>query len=172
MYYRLSLQQKEKVKVYIDEKYHHAEDPSIRPPQKPKSLTASTDNHLNYCGTATNAPSQAPAASGSTTIPSASNPASSNVVLAASQMSTPKMGMRNINKSNIQRRQSLTGNPTAKSGCNSRSSTLTRVTNANVQDDNYGKDIKNIPKATWKLLTNKIYIVTCLVSNFDTSKLI
>ena len=168
MCYILSLQQKEKVKVYIDEKYHHAEDPSIRPPQKPKSLTASTDNHLNYCGTATNAPSQAPAAS--TTIPSASNPASSNVVLAASQMSTPKMGMRNINKSNIQRRQSLTGNPTAKSGCNSRSSTLTRVTNANVQDDNYGKDIKNIPKATWKLLTNKIYIVTCLVSNFDVSK--
>ena len=105
-------------------------------------------------------------------MPSASNTSSSNVVLAASQMSTPKMGMRNINKSNIQRRQSLTGNPTAKSGCNSRSSTLTRVTNANVQDDNYGKDIKNIPKATWKLLTNKIYIVTCLVSNFDTSKLI
>ena len=58
------------MKVYIDEKYHHAEDPSIRPPQKPKSLTASTDNHLNYCGTATNAPSQAPAASSSSTIPS------------------------------------------------------------------------------------------------------
>ena len=171
MCYHLSLIQKEKVKVYIDEKYHHAEDPSIRPPQKPKSLTASTDNHLNYCGTATNAPLQAPAASGSATIPPASNPSSSNVVLAASQMSTPKMGMRNINKSNTQRRQSLTGNPTAKSGCNSRSSTLTRVTNANVQDDNYGKDIKNIPKATWKLLTNKIYIVTCLVSSFDIPKL-
>ena len=28
--------------------------------------------------------------------------------------------------------------------------------------NSYGKDIKNIPRATWKLLTNKIYLVTCL----------
>ena len=67
----------------------------------------------------------------------------------------------NVNKPT--RRQSFGGcNNPLKSGPNSRSSTLTRV-NANT-DDNYGKDIKNIPKATWKLLTNKIYIVTCLVS--------
>ena len=42
--YLLSLIQKEKVKVYIDEKYHHAEDPSIRPPQKPKSF-----DHREFC---------------------------------------------------------------------------------------------------------------------------
>ena len=130
------------MKVYIDEKYHHAEDPSIRP-HKPKSLTAST-NQLEFSGVPTTT---------STTDPS------SNIVINTSQMSTPKIGMRNINKPI--RRQSYGGNP-AKSGANSRSSTLTRV-NANT-DDNYGKDIKNIPKATWKLLTNKIYIVTCLVS--------
>jgi organic anion transporter 3A len=27
--------------------------------------------------------------------------------------------------------------------------------------DSYGKDIKDIPRSTWKLLTNKIYLVTC-----------
>ena len=142
-----SILQKEKVKVYIDEKYHHAEDPSIRPPQKPKSLTASTENfHSGALATTTAARNNA-------------NP--SGNVLSTSQMSTPRTGMRNIHNKPI-RRQSLSGNIGMKSGANSRSSTLTRV-NANT-DDNYGKDIKNIPKATWKLLTNKIYIVTCLVS--------
>ena len=137
--------QKEKVKVYIDEKYHHAQDPSIRPPQKPKSLTASTENHLNFAATTAGMAQHNP-----------SNPDPT------SQMSTPKTTMRNANKPI--RRQSVgggLGNP-LKSGANSRSSTLTRV-NANT-DESYGKDIKNIPKATWKLLTNKIYIVTCLVS--------
>ena len=28
--------------------------------------------------------------------------------------------------------------------------------------NSYGKDIKDIPRSTWKLLTNKIYLVTCL----------
>eukprot|EP00093_Oithona_nana_P005745 05745.XXX_182220_189329_1 [CDS] Oithona nana genome sequencing. len=60
---------KEKVKVYLDEKYHHASDPSIRP----------KDN-------------------------------------------------KGLNKAS----------------------------------DTYGKDIKDIPRSTWKLLTNKIYLVTCL----------
>ena len=135
------------MKVYIDEKYHHAEDPSIRPPQKLKSLTASTENfHSGGLPQTTSTRTN--------TDPSCN-------VLSTSQMSTPRTGMRNIHNKPI-RRQSLSGNLGMKSGANSRSSTLTRV-NANTNDD-YGKDIKNIPKATWKLLTNKIYIVTCLVS--------
>ena len=136
------------MKVYIDEKYHHAEDPSIRPPQKLKSLTASTENfHSGGLPQTTSTRTN--------TDPSCN-------VLSTSQMSTPRTGMRNIHNKPI-RRQSLSGNLGMKSGANSRSSTLTRV-NANTNDD-YGKDIKNIPKATWKLLTNKIYIVTCLVSS-------
>ena len=136
------------MKVYIDEKYHHAEDPSIRPPQKLKSLTASTENfHSGGLPQTTSTRTN--------TDPSCN-------VLSTSQMSTPRTGMRNIHNKPI-RRQSLSGNIGMKSGANSRSSTLTRV-NANTNDD-YGKDIKNIPKATWKLLTNKIYIVTCLVSS-------
>ena len=135
------------MKVYIDEKYPHAEDPSIRPPQKLKSLTASTENfHSGGLPQTTSTRTN--------TDPSCN-------VLSTSQMSTPRTGMRNIHNKPI-RRQSLSGNLGMKSGANSRSSTLTRV-NANTNDD-YGKDIKNIPKATWKLLTNKIYIVTCLVS--------
>ena len=136
--------QKEKVKVYIDEKYHHAEDPSIRPPQKLKSLNASTENFSTLPPTTS----------------SRSNVDPSCNVLSTSQMSTPKTAMRSLHNKPI-RRQSFSGNLGMKSGANSRTSTLTRV-NANTDDD-YGKDIKNIPKATWKLLTNKIYIVTCLV---------
>ena len=140
------------MKVYIDEKYHHAEDPSIRPPQKLKSLTASTENfHSGGLPPTTSTRSN--------TDPSCN-------VLSTSQMSTPRTGMRNIHNKPI-RRQSLSGNLGMKSGANSRSSTLTRV-NANTNDD-YGKDIKNIPKATWKLLTNKIYIVTCLVRHITFS---
>ena len=30
------------------------------------------------------------------------------------------------------------------------------------QNNNYGKDIKDIPRSTWNLLTNKIYMVTCM----------
>ena len=145
--------QKAKVKVYIDEKYHHAAD-SIRP-QKPKSLTASTENHLQFSGlpTTTSTTDQATA---------------SNAALSTSQMSTPKTVMRNNVNKPIRRQSFGGGNNPLKSGVNSRSSTLTRV-NANT-DDNYGKDIKNIPKATWKLLTNKIYIVTCLVGTLMVKK--
>ena len=85
----------------------------------------------------------------------------SAVTNATSQISTPKTATKNSNPNKATRKHSFGGNP-AKSAANSRSSTLTRV-NANT-DETYGKDIKNIPKATWKLLTNKIYIVTCLVS--------
>jgi len=96
--------QKEKVKVYIDEKYHHATDPSIRP--KPKEGGAIV-------------PADGQAASG-VRRPSASAPVSKSASL--------------------------------KSG----------AVAPNADSDNYGKDIKDIPRSTWKLLTNKIYIVTCL----------
>ena len=40
---------------------------------------------------------------------------------------------------------------------------LTGATSTSTSDmDSYGKDIKDIPRSTWKLLTNKIYVVTCL----------
>ena len=119
--------------------------------------------HLNKFWTKTRRPESE--YSGAPTTTSTTDPAtSSNAVLSTSQMSTPKTTLRN-NVNKPIRRQSFGGcNNPLKSGPNSRSSTLTRV-NANT-DDNYGKDIKNIPKATWKLLTNKIYIVTCLVGIF------
>ena len=89
--------QKEKVKVYIDEKYHHATDPSIRP----KDRVANSNN-------------------GATMAPSSS-----------------------------------------------KGSTLVKATEPNTSEssknvDEYGKDIKDIPRSVWKLLTNKIYLVTCL----------
>jgi organic anion transporter 3A len=68
---RVSVPQREKVKVYIDEKYHHATDPSIR----------------------------------------------------------PKHNQDEAEQQYIER---------------------------------YGKDIKDIPRSIWKLLTNKIYIITCM----------
>ena len=135
------------MKVYIDEKYHHAADPSIRPHKQKNS----GENQLNV--------------EFSTAPTTDQTPPPPVVINTASQMSTPKTAIRNTNKPTAVRRQSFGGSGiinTVKSGANSRSSTLTRV-NANT-DENYGKDIKNIPKATWKLLTNKIYIVTCLVS--------
>ena len=85
--------QKEKVKVYIDEKYHHAMDPSIRPK-----------------GNLTNAG------------PTTSSKASTLV-----KTTEPKM-----------------------------------TENEEELGNTYGKDIKDIPRSTWKLLTNKIYLVTCL----------
>ena len=85
--------------MYIDEKYHHATDPSIRP--KPKDGTnvavVVNENEMN------NAVSPAPAA----TAP------------------------------------------------NSRSNTL-KSSGGGGGADNYGKDIKDIPRSTWKLLTNKV----------------
>lgn len=88
--------QKEKVKVYIDEKYHHATDPSIRPKDKDG--------------------------------------------------------------------QPLGGAQEAVSP-SSKASTLVRKESTSEEkkaEDTYGKDIKDIPRSTWKLLTNKIYLVTCL----------
>ena len=91
---------KEKVKVYIDEKYHHATDPSIRPQKK--DLTKSN---------------------GSTPAVSQSNTLNNQIARAKDQP------------------DNALGAP---------------------EEDKYGKDIKDIPKSTWKLLTNKIYMVTCL----------
>ena len=79
------------MKVYIDEKYHHATDPSIRPKHKE--------------------PEHPPAG------PAAGSGGAGTSAASAS------------------------GHDSA---------------------DAYGKDIKDIPRSTWKLLTNKIYIVTCL----------
>ena len=49
----------------------------------------------------------------------------------------------------------------------SKGSTLVKATEPNTSEssknvDEYGKDIKDIPRSVWKLLTNKIYLVTCL----------
>jgi hypothetical protein len=121
------------VKVYIDEKYHHASDPSIRPStiKRPKLV-----NPFSKTGKE--------AATGITTTTttlssSYDGGAASSGVLAPAPISAP---------------------PSEKP---SRASTLVRRT-VDEEDpkSEYGKDIKNIPKATWKLLTNKIYIVTCL----------
>ena len=113
--------QKEKVKVYIDEKYHHASDPSIRPKHKEKDYQPG------------------------------SNP---NTLKNADPNAIQTVGGNNANNANSLRANSLKANSLK---ANSRASTLTRQ-----QDDNYGKDIKDIPKSIWRLLTNKIYIVTCL----------
>jgi hypothetical protein len=42
--------QKEKVKVYIDEKYHHAMDPSIRPHKNKLSKKSNSGNETNIDG--------------------------------------------------------------------------------------------------------------------------
>ena len=104
------------MKVYIDEKYHHASDPSIRPSLRRPQIT----NPLSQNGAAG-------AASGD----------ACDGAIAPAPISVP--GSKNP----------------------SRASTLVRQS---VDDpkSNYGKDIKDIPKSMWKLLTNKIYIVTCL----------
>merc|ERR1719412_2249146 len=50
----------------------------------------------------------------------------------------------------------------------SKASTLVKTTEPKMTENeeelgnSYGKDIKDIPRSTWKLLTNKIYLVTCL----------
>ena len=148
--------QKEKVKVYIDEKYHHATD-SIRPPHKQKTMTTNaTENNTQQFSVEFSSVANPDHQS-----PQSQAQQASAVTNATSQISTPKTANKTNNPNKATRKQSFGGNP-AKSAANSRSSTLTRV-NANT-DETYGKDIKNIPKATWKLLTNKIYIVTCLVS--------
>ena len=96
---------KEKVKVYLDEKYHHASDPSIRP----------KDNKgLNSAGAG--GPTQA-------------NPSSK--------------------ASTLVRKESIAAEKKDPKALEEAS-------------DTYGKDIKDIPRSTWKLLTNKIYLVTCL----------
>lgn len=93
--------QKEKVKVYLDEKYHHASDPSIRPKEN-KGLNAGNGG-LNQA-----------------------NPSSK--------------------ASTLVRKESI----------------AEKDPKALEEADTYGKDIKDIPRSTWKLLTNKIYLVTCL----------
>ena len=124
------------MKVYIDEKYHHAADPSIRPHKQKNSAAA--DNQLNVEFSA--APT--------TNDQSSSPPPPAAVITTTSQISTPQTAVRNTNRPTTRRQSFVGGNP-AKSGANSRSSTLTRV-NANT-DESYGKDIKNIPKATWNV---------------------
>lgn len=93
---------KEKVKVYIDEKYHHATDPSIRPHKKDHK-----DHHHQH---------------------------------------QPQPVV-------------------VKKADNHKTCTVVSRKNSQAVDDvsdTYGKDIKDIPRSTWKLLTNKIYLVTCL----------
>ena len=147
--------QKEKVKVYIDEKYHHATDPSIRPPKQKHP-----SNDLNIEFEATSHPTTSAAAANENQV--TTNP-----------RQTPKTEIQNTNKAAVANQRTPAsmgagaGGPAGRSGPNSRTSTLTRV-NANT-DDTYGKDIRDIPKSTWKLLTNKIYIVTCLVRWQDLS---
>ena len=106
--------QKEKIKVYIDEKYHHAYDPSIRPSTTKRPITNPLTT-TTYEGAAPGAIVPAPGSA-----PPSEKP--------------------------------------------SRASTLVRQATKDEADpkSNYGKDIKDIPRSTWKLLTNKIYIVTCL----------
>ena len=87
--------QKEKVKVYLDEKYHHASDPSIRPKD---TKTNNTNGE----------------------------------------------------------------NPTSKASTLVRKESLSQEKSDKTSENTYGKDIKDIPRSTWKLLTNKIYLVTCL----------
>jgi len=104
---------KEKVKVYIDEKYHHATDPSIRPPKK-----------------------QGAKSNGSTPAVSKSSTLDNQIAAAA-----------------LKRR-----NDEAVAAVAAKAAEAAAEEEGNA----YGKDIKDIPKSTWKLLTNKIYMVTCL----------
>lgn len=113
---------KEKAKVYIDDKYHHAAEPSIRPKsngdglgggQKTASATSAAGGPSNDEGTT------AAVASKASTLVRKDN---ANQGMSAHQ---PKSG-------------------------------------SDAEQQSYGKDIKDIPRSTWKLLTNKIYLVTCL----------
>ena len=81
--------------MYIDEKYHHATDPSIRPRHK-------HHHHHHHHGSGSGAASKA-----------------------GSKSNTLK-------------------SDAGGDGAGGQSS------------DSYGKDIKDIPKSTWKLLTNKV----------------
>jgi len=101
---------KEKVKVYIDDKYHHATEPSIRP--KPKI----------------GGPGQPGGAANPADVPD--HPSSS-------------------------RTTTLSANARQMTSASKAAST-------NNLNNNYGKDIKDIPRSTWNLLTNKIYMVTCM----------
>ena len=103
--------QKEKVKVYLDEKYHHASDPSIRPKEnKGSNKDAGKDGASSQNGGLNPA-----------------NPSSKASTL--------------VRKESIKAEKDPKESP---------------------ESDTYGKDIKDIPRSTWKLLTNKIYLVTCL----------
>ena len=102
---------KEKVKVYIDEKYHH--------PAEPRSIKA--HHHSAKVNVNANAVSD---------------------VDAISVVDEPKK--RHL-----------------KATLNDPHDNHVKTTTA-APENTYGKDIKDIPMSTWKLLTNKIYIVTCL----------
>ena len=109
--------QKEKVKVYIDEKYHHATDPSIRPPKK---------------------------AGGAST-----------------RGSTPAVSK----SSTLDNQMRASSAPKAAAVANAAAAAAAAAAHDAEEaaaETTYGKDIKDIPKSTWKLLTNKIYVVTCL----------
>ena len=106
--------QKEKVKVYIDEKYHHATDPSIRPPKK---------------------------AGGAST-----------------RGSTPAVSK----SSTLDNQMRASSAPKAAAVANAAAAAAAHDAEEAAAETTYGKDIKDIPKSTWKLLTNKIYVVTCL----------
>ncbi len=103
---------KEKVKVYIDEKYHHATDPSIRPKHKDQDGSGKQDGGVDSIQPASSQP----------------QPAGQSHSAPVSRSATLKSGTASVG-------------PGA---------------------DDYGKDIKDIPRSTLRLLTNKIYMVTCL----------
>ncbi len=99
----LGILQKEKVKVYIDEKYHHATDPSIRPKE-----TKSLGNN------------------------EATSPSSKASTLVRKDSSRPATA----------------------------ANTASDAEEGKAAD--YGKNLKDIPRSIWRLLTNEIYLVTCL----------
>ncbi len=110
--------------MYIDEKYHHATDPSIRP--KPKEDKAAQQQQQQQQQQLTDVNAIQPASNDDATaiVVSSSAPASRSATL--------------------------------------KSTSASQAGGAGGNGDNYGKDIKDIPRSTWKLLTNKIYMVTCL----------
>lgn len=74
-----------------------------------------------------------------------------------------------INKSNsLQRQQqpqnskTITVSQTVTTPQNATTTTITHSSSNDKIDSKYGKDIKDIPLSMWRLISNPIYIVTCL----------
>ena len=85
-YIHLALQ-KEKVKVYIDEKYHHAAEPSIRP--KHKAITAEgTATAATGTTTATGCDNPVAASAPATTATAADHPTSSRTTTLSNKLAT------------------------------------------------------------------------------------